>query len=278
MSSDDSNMQEKRKRMRLALCADANVAAANSKSGNEDPGASNIKVEDVDQPEQENDGVFVGGFPVKRFSGINLKAMADGAITTEASRYDIQVNRNRERADNLNSSFQTDSTNRDRCLSFSLEPFQVGDSSTMKHSASFASIAELFEDTGKRDRSLSVEESTEVTTAIDEAIDSMFESSKTEYKGKFLETISIFLSDNDAPFQHIDLWVPMDVGSSASVTATSSTKVNGVIYGGQQDTTIRLSHAGFITIRGKKMLHRQMHRLNEVRALRGANLLSFIDK
>jgi len=253
-SSDDSNIQEKRKRMRLALCADANVAVSNVQYGNEDVASrGNVKVEDVSQSEQDDNGVFVGGFPVKRFSGMNLKSM------TEEESTDPQVNRHKERADSF-ASFSGSVQSKERHLSFSLEPFLVGDAAAMKHSASFGSIAELFEDTGRRE---SISDNAEVSTAIDDAIDSLFESSKPEYKGKFLESMSKFLSNNDAPFQHVDLWVPMDVGGSASVTATSSTKVNGVIYGGQQETTIRLSHAGFITTRSSKTPHMNAHRLNE---------------
>lgn len=243
--------------MRLALCADANVAISNVKYGNEDVALrGNVKVEDVSQSEQDDNGVFVGGFPVKRFSGMNLKAMT----MTEEESTDPQVNRDKERADSF-ASFSGSVQSKERHLSFSLEPFQVGDAAAMKHSASFGSIAELFEDTGRRE---SISDNAEVSTAIDDAIDSLFESSKPEYKGKFLESMSKFLSNNDAPFQHVDLWVPMDVGGSASVTATSSTKVNGVIYGGQQETTIRLSHAGFITTRSSKTPHMNAHRLNEV--------------
>jgi len=250
--------------MRLALCADANVAVSNIKYGNEDVASCNVKTEDVSQSEQEdNGGVFVVGFPVKRFSGMNLKALA-GEESPEALRVDPHaVNRQKkERADSFNS-FSGSTYSKERHLSFSLEPFQVGDPASMKHSTSFGSIAELFDDAERRPP-LSACESTDVNTAIDDAIDSLFESSKPEYKGKFLEAISNFLSSNDAPFQHVDLWVPMDVGGSSSVTATSSTKVNGVIYGGQQESTIRLSHAGFITTRSRKLPHTNAHRLNEV--------------
>ena len=249
-SSKDSSIEEKRKRMRLALCADANVAVSNIKYGNDDVVSSNVKEEDGSQPEQDNNGVFVAGFPVKRLSEMNLKALAE-----EKSAESQAGNRpkERERADSFFSR-----------SSFSLEPFQVGDSASMKHSASFASIAELLEDAGRRESNFSADENAEVNTAIDDAIDSLFETSKPEYKGKFLETISDFLTNNDAPFQHVDLWVPMDVGGSASVTATSSTKVNGVIYGGQQETTIRLSHAGFVTPRSRNTPHTVAHRLNEV--------------
>lgn len=262
-SSNDSNIQEKRKRMRLALCADANVAVSNVKYGNDDPAASNVKSEDVSQSEQDDNGVFVVGFPVKRFSGMNLKALA-GEETSDSLRIDQHAAnlQEKERADSF-ISFNGSTYSKERKLSFSLEPFQVGDPASMKHSASFGSIADLFDDAERRP-TLSSGENAEVNTAIDDAIDSLFESSKPEYKGKFLEAISNFLSSNDAPFQHVDLWVPMDVGSSSSVTATSSTKVNGVIYGGQQETTIRLSHAGFITTRSRKIPHTNAHRLNEV--------------
>jgi len=253
--------------MRMALCADAKVSVSNVKYGGEDVMSSNtIKAEDESHSEQDDTGVFVGGVPVKRFSGMNLKAMV-AEDSTDALRIDTHVvNRHKERADSLNNfngSMQPESTTRERNYSFSLEPYQVGDASPMKHSTSFGSIAELFEDAGRQESAF-FGESEEVNTAIDDAIDSLFESSKPEYKGKFLEAISKFLSDNNAPFQHIDLWVPMDVGRSSSVTATSSTKVNGVIYGGQQESTIRLSHAGFITTRSRKILHTNSHRLNEV--------------
>jgi hypothetical protein len=255
VSSEDSNIQEKRKRMRMALCADANVAVSNVKYGNEDVMSSNIKAQDVSQSEQTDNGVFVGGFPVKRFSGMNLKAMvAEDSID----------DRHKERADSLNSfngSIQPESPTRERNFSFSLEPYQVGD--MRRNSTSFGSIADLFEEAGRRESAF-FGESEEVNTAIDDAIDSMFESSKPEYKGKFLEAIAKFLSDNNAPFQHVDLWVPMDVGSSSSVIATSSTKVNGVIYGGQQEKTIRLSNAGFITTRSRKIPYTNAHRLHEV--------------
>lgn len=258
MLSEDSGIQEKRKRMRLALCADANAAVSNVNYGNEDVISSNVKAEDV---RQDDNGVFVGGFPVKRFSGMNLKAMAEEE-STDALRVDTQVaNRHKDRADSLNSfncGIQPESTTKERHFSFSLEPYQVEDPSMIMDSASFGSIAELFEDAGRQESSFSsIGESAE--------IDSLFESSKPEYEGKFLETISSFLSDNNAPFQHVDLWVPMNVGGSSNVTtATSSTKVNGVIYGGQQETTIRLSHAGFITTRSRKIPHTNVHRLNEV--------------
>lgn len=248
--------------MRLALCADANVAVSNIKYGNEDVVSSNVKVEDGSQSEQDNNGVFVAGFPVKRLSEMNLKAMAE-----EKSADPQAANRQKERADSFFSFSSVQSE--ERQPSFSLEPFQVGDSATMKHSASFASIAELLEDAGRRESNFSAGENAEVNTAIDDAIDSLFEASKPEYKGKFLETISDFLTNNDAPFQHVDLWVPMDVGGSASVTATSSTKVNGVIYGGRQETTIRLSHAGFVTPRSSKTPHTIAHRLNEVSTMCG---------
>ncbi|KAL7497599.1 hypothetical protein ACHAWT_005902 [Skeletonema menzelii] len=245
-SSKDSSIEEKRKRMRLALCADANVAVSNIKYGNEDVVSTNAKVENGSQSEQDDNGVFVAGFPVKRLSEMNLKAMAE-----EKSADPQAANRQKERADSFFSFSSVQS--KERQPSFSLEPFQDGDSTSMKHSSSFASIAELLEDSGNA----------EVNTAIDDAIDSLFEASKPEYKGKFLETISDFLTNTNAPFQHVDLWVPMDVGGSASVTATSSTKVNGVIYGGRQETTIRLSHAGFITPRSTKTPHTVAHRLNE---------------
>lgn len=251
-SSKDSSIEEKRKRMRLALCADANVAVSNIKYGNDDVVSSNVKEEDGSQPEQDNNGVFVAGFPVKRLSEMNLKALAE-----EKSAESQAGNRPRER-ERADSFFSRSS------FSLALEPFQVGDSASMKHSASFASIAELLEDAGGRESNFSADENAEVHTAIDDAIDSLFETSKPEYKGKFLETISDFLTNNDSPFQHVDLWVPMDVGGSASVTATSSKKVNGVIYGGQQETTIRLSHAGFVTPRSRKTPHTVAHRLNEV--------------
>ncbi len=250
--------------MRLALCADANVAVSNVKYGNDEAASGNVKTEDMNQSEQDNNGVFVVGFPVKRFSGMNLKALA-GEETPDALRIDPHAanSQRKERADSFISFNGSTHSSRDRKLSFSFEPFQVGDPASMKHSTSFGSIADLFDDAERRP-TLSAGESAEVNTAIDDAIDSLFESSKPEYKGKFLEAISNFLSSNDAPFQHVDLWVPMDVGGSSSVTATSSTKVNGVIYGGQQETTIRLSHAGFITTRSRKIPHTNAHRLNEV--------------
>ena len=259
MSNEDSGIQEKRKRMRMALCADANVAVSNTQYGKDDDivSANNINADNTNQTEQ--DGVFVAGFNVRKMSGINLKAMADGDSDGALHVDDSDTNRSMQpRAVDLK-------TTRERDSSFSFEPYQVGEPSTMKHSASLGSIAELLSPdllVGRRDSVYSVDES---LCVIDDAIDAVLESSKQEYKGKFLEAISNFLSESNAPFQHADLWVPMDVGGSASVTATSSSKVNGVIYGSQQKPTIRLSNAGFITTRSNEMV---VHRLNEVRSYR----------
>lgn len=149
---------------------------------------------------------------------------------------------------------------------FSFEGCQVrAQRSNLKHSASVESIAELLSP-GFLDSRKKPFFSVETSDVINDATDSTLKSSSHKYQGKFLETISNFLSDYYAPFQHVELWVPMNVGCSSSVNVTSSSKVHGVIYGDQQQTTIKLVNAGFVTTRSDKITQLQVNRLNEVSA------------
>lgn len=284
MSCNDDRLQARRKRMRSALTEDANAAArtvqplVNDARRNGNEAATNV--------DGDKEGVFVGGLPFQRLSSLNLKAMADEAeeTTVEGESENSQHARTRK-------------------LSFETSVLEQ----SMKHSTSMSSFVELFSDVrpslppsrgASRDDvgALSIDaaedqknEEFEVTAPaarkransqvddiIDEAIDSVLASSGAgkEQQGVFLREIARFLAESQSPFQHVDLWVPMDVshaeivgkqhiGGSSAIATTSSKKVNGIIYGGgQQESSVRLSNAGYVTVRAPPHI---MSRLNEVR-------------
>ena len=117
----------------------------------------------------------------------------------------------------------------------------------------------------------------EVDSIVDEAIESVLASSSADdaLQGLFLKEVSKFVVEAETPFQHVDLWVPMDVshsevvgkkhiGGASTMATTSSGSVAGIIYGGQQGSSIRLSHAGHITTAPPQVAGR----LNEVRVRR----------
>ena len=292
--------------MRSALTEDANAAARTVPPLNK----ATIKNDSETSSEvscstnSDKEGVFVGGLPFKRLSDLNLKGMADAEkagslkVKTDCGDGD-EMSQYRERLDSMESSAKMTSIRK-----FSFDGSSILEQS-MKHSTSMNSFVELFtpemcpsnphsrrtssNDIDAQPLSLGGDgenedleilaanrrSESEVDNIIDEAIDSVLGSSTTEndFQGLFLKGISKFLTDTNSPFQHVDLWVPMDVshsdigcknhiGGSSTMATTSSNKVTGIIYGVQQASPVRLSNAGYITVRAPPQV---MNRLNEVR-------------
>ncbi len=309
MSCNESKLQARKKRMKSALTEDANVAARTALSILTRDTSSTSNAEDTSEAasctSSDKEGVFVGGLPFKRLSDMNLKSLAekeenDLKVNTDSGIED-DISRQRERFDSLGGSMKGGTVSI-RKFSFESSVFEQ----TMKHSTSLSSFVDLFtpdmrpKDPSRSRRASSIDidapsidvaedgvfeissgnqqqsdtADTEVDTIIDEAIESVIESSSTEkdYQGLFLKEIAKFLSESDSPFQHVDLWVPMDVShsdivgkkhiGSSSMATTSSSKVTGIIYGGQQSSSVRLSNAGSITIRAQPQI---MNSMNEVR-------------
>ena len=272
--------------MKSALSEDVNIAARNVQSGNQSAIRNDVvRQESVDSTGK--DGVFMVGLPVKRLSEMNLQKM--GAECKYKTGQQVGDNHATRRKSSFIDSMHSDVL--------------------LKHSASLASFAELFttpEFTARASRASSragsfsldnpamFNDSSEknaneepqsyatnqlsdpnVDTLLDDTIDSILESSSSdhEHQGRFLQDISKFLMDMKSPFQHVDLWVPMDmtqadnvgdihVGNSSGVATTSGGKVNGVVYGEQQASTARLIHSGHITIPNSAPPH-ILQRLNE---------------
>ena len=289
--------------MRSALTEDANAAArtvlpvTKDMSNNDNETLSEVTC----STNNDKEGVFVGGLPFKRLSDLNLKGMADAdkaAGSSVEGHSEEAVAERRDRLDSLSSIFSSGNVTSMRKFSFDASVLE----SSMKPSTSMSSFVELFtpdlrpmkppsrrtsdidaqpivlggvakndeiEIPAARDRAESV-----VDSIIDEAIDSVLESSTAErdFQGLFLKEISKFLIEADSPFQHVDLWVPMDVshsdlvgekhiGGSSTMATTSSNRVTGIIYGGQQASSVRLSHAGYITVGSTPQV---VNSLNEV--------------
>ena len=299
-SSKETNLQDKRKRMRSALTEDASVAAQS---------LSNDTSSGFDQQERsfassDKEGVFVGGMSFKRLSNANLRSLAKNEEKGEALRIntdvgeDPVVSQSRERVDSLSGSIsRMASSNR----KFSFEASALFEQ-TMKHSTSISSFLELFNtpdtrpaskderrpsflDIASPDVAYAEELDTsdtnqqqsdpEVDSIIDEAIlQSSTNTDRHELPSNFLKEIAKFLSENNSSFQHVDIWVPMDVsnssivgkqhiGGSSTTATTSSDDVAGIIYGPQEaSSSLRLSHAGHITVRADSQT---LNRLNEVR-------------
>jgi len=310
MSCNDTNLQARRKRMRSALTEDANAVTRTIQPLAKDTGSNdNEIITDVSCTSSDKEGVFVGGLPFQRLSSMNLKRMADEEEKPGSLRVNNTDNHNeygssqyRERVDSLSVGNPKESSAKLTALrKFSFESSLL--EQTMKHSTSLSSFVELFSpelrtskppsrrssididpwptsvaENGKNEEldisATKQQPDSEVDNIIDEAIDSILESSSSEkeYQGLFLKEISKFLAESDSPFQHVDLWVPMDVshsdsigkrhiGGSSNIATTSSRKVTGTIYGGgQQESSVRLSNAGHITIRAAPQI---MNRLNE---------------
>lgn len=295
--------------MRSALTEDANAAARTQPLVEDTSSNNNEAMFQAGRTSSEKEGVFVGGLPFKRLSDMNLKSLANEEeksgslqINTNVSKED-EVSQHRGRVDILNGSIPKESS----AKMTSLRKFSFDSSileQSMKHSTSMSSFVDLFTpdlrptkppsrassidldapsiDVAENRNNEQFEISTlnqgpdsEVDTLINEAIDSVLESStaETDYQGLFLKEISQFLTEADSPFQHVDLWVPMDVshsvivskthiGGSSNMETTSSNEVTGIIYGGQQSSSVRLSNAGYITTRASPQI---MNQLNEVR-------------
>eukprot|EP00580_Thalassiosira_gravida_P005223 CAMPEP_0201653970 /NCGR_PEP_ID=MMETSP0493-20130528/45257_1 /ASSEMBLY_ACC=CAM_ASM_000838 /TAXON_ID=420259 /ORGANISM="Thalassiosira gravida, Strain GMp14c1" /LENGTH=990 /DNA_ID=CAMNT_0048130519 /DNA_START=283 /DNA_END=3255 /DNA_ORIENTATION=- len=303
VSCNDTKLQARRKRMRSAMMEDANAAARTTHPPAKDAGSigNEAMTNNVSCSSSDTEGVFVGGFPFQRLSSMNLKSMAQETTGAEGETF----HHYRDRVDSsLSGSLPKEASPMLTSLrKYSLESSVLENS--MKHSTSLSSFVELFTpdmrssqpppsritssidtnapsmdaiEEGKneefeipppRERAGSV-----VDILIDEAIDSAFDSSnsETEYQGMFLRKISKFLAESDSPFQHVDIWVPMDIshsdtvgtkhiGGSSTIATTSSCNVTGRIYGGgQQESSLRLSHAGYTTIRASSQI---TNRLNE---------------
>lgn len=300
MSCNETKLEAQRKRMKTALTEDANVAARIALPFTKDSVSSKQdSMSDISSSDGDKEGVFVGGMPFKRLSDLNLKSLAEREEKSVA----LRVKTDPDDAEGIaqlarNGSIPKESnTKMTSARKFSFETFDQ----SMKHSTSLSSFVELFTpelrpakppsrrtsfididapaidvaDDGVLEISASGKQAESgFDSIIDEAIDNVLESSNCEKEGHglFLREISKFLSEADAPFQHVDLWVPMDVSHSdiasknhvggSSVTFTSSSnKVSSVIYG-SQDSSVRLSNAGYITVRAPQKI---MGRLNEVR-------------
>ena len=105
-------------------------------------------------------------------------------------------------------------------------------------------------------------ESAAVDSAIDRSIDSVLGTSSGQLaasssgpQGQFLSRVRDYLTSAACPFQHADLWVPIDTSrpdllghehvGSAGVAATTQGGVSGIIYGGtRQAPPVRLTNAG----------------------------------
>ena len=305
LSCHETRTQARRKRMRSALAEDATAARTTPLLGptaaagpHDGEGAAEVSCGSSDR-----EGVFVGGMPFRRLSGWNLKALGEeeppGGLTIDTDG-DAAEGFPRERLDSIGSILKESSAKLTSLRKFSFDPSFIEGS--MKHSTSLNSFCELFtpdvgrpRDSSRRassididDPSLDVPEGSnpsylagagqpppsEVDNLVDEAIESVLQSSNADdaLQGLFLKEVSKFVVAAETPFQHVDLWVPMDVsrsevvgkrhiGGSSTMATTSSGSVAGIIYGGQQGSSIRLSHAGHITTAPPQVAGR----LNEVR-------------
>ena len=299
----ETNLQDRRKRMRSALTEDASVAAQ-SLSNDASSGFDAMSPAGGSFASSDKEGVFVGGISFKRLSNANLSSLTmnegkGGAlrVNTDVGE-DPDVSQSRERVDSLSGSISRMASS-SRKFSFEASIFEQ----TMKHSTSISSFLDLFNtpdirpaskassrrpsflDSGspaidvayaeELDTSDNNQQSdTEVDSIIDEAILQSSTTTEKAYQGLFLKEIAKFLSENDSSFQHVDIWVPMDVsnssivgkqhiGGSSKIATTSSDDVTGIIYGAQEASpSLRLSHAGHITVRADSQT---LNRLNEVR-------------
>ena len=316
ISCKETKNQARKKRMKSALTEDANAAVTHQRTDSNGTQA----VTEVSCTNSEKEGVFVGGLPFQRLSSLNLKGMAGGVERSRGLSVSTDIDNvedvSRYRLDSFCGSISKEATAKLTSLrKFSFESSFTGE--TMNHSTSLSSFVELFTDDLRATKPLSTTASStdlnaptidaadddgkqeefevsgvanpqadsEVDTIIDEAIDSVIESStmETEFQGLFLKEISKFLRKFDCPFQHVDIWVPMDVshsdaigknhiGGSSTMTRTNSRGVSGIIYGGRQSSSVRLSNAGYISVKSSPQITNQ---LNEVSMLSsGINLFS----
>eukprot|EP00970_Alexandrium_tamarense_P011395 scaffold2480_cov205-Alexandrium_tamarense.AAC.18 len=246
LSNEDLSLAARRKRMRSAISEDAFAANTSVATSNDD--------ETVDTDSIHSDGVFVGGLSVKRLSYINLKSLGDDNMNQVGLQIDTTATSGmkRDRVDN-NGSICKESDAKikaQRHFSFA-EDFNLD--ASLNHSASMSSFAELFTPNfgaasrrTSRVESFSLDnvltyaaeatkgceenhEEPNANASIDDAIETIIENTNTEreYQGSFLHGIAKFLEDNKSQFQHVDMWIPMNTSS-----------------------TIRLSHAGYITVNG----------------------------
>ncbi|KAL7554462.1 hypothetical protein ACHAWF_019025 [Thalassiosira exigua] len=313
-SCSDTKLQAKRKRMRSALAEDANAAAGTL--GTVDAEASSVDRRlSVDEGVFVS-GLPVRVLSSRNLQGLADEGGEAGdsggslRVDTGAGGSDELSQQQRERVDSVNGSIAKESSAA-RARKFSFESSILEES--MRRSTSIASFVELFntpeirpakapasrrtsavdigataggaagagaaKDDGELEASASDEDQrpgSEVKTIIDEAIDSVLESSSCneQYQGLFLREISKFLAQVDSPFRLVDLWVPMNVshsddadggekhigGSSGVATTTSGGGINGIIYGAKGGSSVRLSNAGYITVQSPPQV---MNRLNE---------------
>eukprot|EP00581_Thalassiosira_minuscula_P028419 CAMPEP_0183759960 /NCGR_PEP_ID=MMETSP0739-20130205/7428_1 /TAXON_ID=385413 /ORGANISM="Thalassiosira miniscula, Strain CCMP1093" /LENGTH=903 /DNA_ID=CAMNT_0025997831 /DNA_START=469 /DNA_END=3180 /DNA_ORIENTATION=+ len=306
MSCNDTKQEARKKRMRSALTEDVNAAARTSQPLTKDRTVSNDNeaVSEISCTSSEKEGVFVGGFPFQRLSSLNLKSLGEEEEKSATLRVNADADpQYRERTDSLSGSIPKESSAKLSSMrKFSFEASVLEQS--MKHSTSLSSFVELFtpelrptKPPSRRSSSIDIsafpnnntengkneefevssnkpQQDSEVDNIIDEAIDSVLESSSVEKEcqGLFLKEICKFLTESDSPFQHVDIWVPMDVshseivgkkhiGGSSTFATTSSPGVTGIIYGqGQPESAVRLSNAGYITARTVPQI---MNQLNE---------------
>jgi len=279
-SSGETEIQARRKRMKSALSDDVSIAATYSQPNN--PYSSAARVGNSSQGgvnTNDKSGVFMGGLPVKKLSELNLKKLMDESFANDES--SNQFNQNRSSFSEL---IQTEET--------------------LKHSSSLSSFADLFSPefnprasrAPSRSGSFSLDNPTQSRSVaergsgaaahfeghqgvsrkseslLDNAIDSIIESSSSDqvYHGRFLQDVAKYLMNLKAPFQHVDLWVPLDmdqsdtihVGNLQKITNTSSDKMSNVVYCGQQNSSLRLTHAGYISIPSSAPSH-ILQRLDE---------------
>ena len=298
----ETNLQDRRKRMRSALTEDASVAAQ-SLSNDASSGFDAMSPAGGSFASSDKEGVFVGGMSFKRLSNANLRSLTKNEEKGEALRVntdvgeDPDVSQSRERVDSLSGSISRMASS-SRKFSFEASIFEQ----TMKHSTSISSFLDLFntpdirpasKPSSRRPSFLDIgspsidvayaeeldtsdtnqQSDPEVDSIIDEAILQSSTTTEKAYQGLFLKEIAKFLSENDSSFQHVDIWVPMDVSNSSivgkqhigssKIATTSSDDVTGIIYGAQEASpSLRLSHAGHITVRADSQT---LNRLNEVR-------------
>jgi len=308
MPCSKTEVQARRKRLKSALAEDINTAAKTTQTSTEDTSSNgNDASSEVSFTSSDKEGVFVGGLPFHRLSNFNLKSMADEDEKANALSVSTDIgieDKIFQYRVSMNGSIAKESSvNRTSLRKFSFESTVLERS--MKPSTSMSSFVELFStpelqpnkpssrraslvdfhapsidvvDSSKQEKcgiSDSIQRpDAEADNIIVEAIDSVLESSVAgnDSQGLFLKEISKFLTESNSPFQHVDLWVPMDVshsnivagtkhiGGSSKMATTSSTKVTGIIYGGQQAPSLRLSNAGCITVGREPQI---VNRLNE---------------
>ncbi len=268
--------------MKSALSDDVSFAATYSQPNNPYSSVAGVGISLKGEANtSEKSGVFMGGLPVKKLSELNLKNLMDESFANEEKNHHCNQHR----------------------TSFS-ELMQNEES--LKHSSSLASFADLFSpefnprasrapsragsfslDNPTQSRNVSERGSTIAShfeghqgmsrkseSLLDNAIDSIIDSSSADqvYHGRFLLDVARFLMNLKSPFQHVDLWVPLDmdqndtihVGNSQRVSTTTSDEMSSVVYCGQQNSALRLTHAGYISIPSSAPSH-ILRRLDEVR-------------